>query len=498
MRFLLIILALCIAAGGANAMAPDTIVVMTGDSIQDAIDLADPGDTIEVRKGIYVENLVVETPGLTLKAKGATVDGAYEGPCFLVDAADVTIEGFRLINGMAGVYAHDVMSDIIGPADTPPYFPSTAHGLRVIDNEIYAAIPLGGILVRGEDVWIEGNTIVGAAGFGIFYELRDEGPESQGSRTFIMDNVVRHTKFAPIIEGDWDQPEYLPAGYGIAATGGRLDILGNHSEGNEFGGIAVEVWSEEIKGTEGPPFTRVIGNVTHYNGAEIGGMFIEEEQFLDPFYMNEDGIWIYDRFGFGTIVEKNITHKNGDDGIDLIGYGFVVRGNKASWNNDDGIEGEVGDSLFQKNVTWFNFDDGLVGRPYENDADGSPPTEGNRIMGNTSFNNSDEGIQFSGHDNYIYGNKANGNVQNGILVPWGEDVVIESNQADKNGHQGISNSGVMTDIMFNKAKRNGFGLGPDIAGQGDGFGTVGDWFGNQFDTGGQFSQDRCTDPMYDG
>ncbi len=54
------------AAAGAR-----TIKVSEGDSIQAAIDAADPGDTIKIKPGTYAENVLVTKNDITIKGSGA-------------------------------------------------------------------------------------------------------------------------------------------------------------------------------------------------------------------------------------------------------------------------------------------------------------------------------------------------------------------------------------------------------------------------------------------
>src|SRR3954464_15819403 len=55
-----------------GAQAKHGTVVGPGDSIQAAVDAADPGDTILVY-GTHRENVAVQTDGLTLRGIGATI-----------------------------------------------------------------------------------------------------------------------------------------------------------------------------------------------------------------------------------------------------------------------------------------------------------------------------------------------------------------------------------------------------------------------------------------
>src|SRR4051794_6876385 len=55
------------AAAGAR-----TIKVFEGDSIQAAIDAADPGDTIKIKPGTYAENLWVNKDDITIKGAGSS------------------------------------------------------------------------------------------------------------------------------------------------------------------------------------------------------------------------------------------------------------------------------------------------------------------------------------------------------------------------------------------------------------------------------------------
>src|SRR5262249_36518980 len=63
-----------VSSGSAQARA-GTRVVGPGDSIQAAIDTAQPGDTIIV-KGVHHENVAITTDGITLKGVGAVLEPA--------------------------------------------------------------------------------------------------------------------------------------------------------------------------------------------------------------------------------------------------------------------------------------------------------------------------------------------------------------------------------------------------------------------------------------
>lgn len=97
--------------GGANPRCDHT--VKAGESIQDAIDAADDGETICIEAGTYEESLnITRANGLTIRGAGSdavTIDASGE-PGYGVDGvfatdewgSDVTLEGFTLIGPQAG------------------------------------------------------------------------------------------------------------------------------------------------------------------------------------------------------------------------------------------------------------------------------------------------------------------------------------------------------------------------------------------------------------
>jgi parallel beta-helix repeat protein len=86
-------------------------------TIRDAVEAANPGDTIFVSEGTYAEGQIdIEKP-LTLLANGTvTVDGLQKGHVFYVTANDVTVNGFTILNTSSwwseysGVYLADVQN----------------------------------------------------------------------------------------------------------------------------------------------------------------------------------------------------------------------------------------------------------------------------------------------------------------------------------------------------------------------------------------------------
>ena len=102
--------------------APKIIEVGPGESIQAAINAADPGDIIQVASGIYPEDVIVNKNNLTLVGENSSTtiingSGAYYGYLVHVTADNVEISGFTVRNGKYrdGIYLSDSdYSTIVG------------------------------------------------------------------------------------------------------------------------------------------------------------------------------------------------------------------------------------------------------------------------------------------------------------------------------------------------------------------------------------------------
>ena len=71
----LVLAALALAATTAPASAHQSkVVVRPGESIQAAVDAADPGQTITVLAGTYRENVAITKDGIRLRGRGARLD----------------------------------------------------------------------------------------------------------------------------------------------------------------------------------------------------------------------------------------------------------------------------------------------------------------------------------------------------------------------------------------------------------------------------------------
>ncbi|TVR86722.1 MAG: HYR domain-containing protein, partial [Saprospirales bacterium] len=86
-----------------NCQNPDIVYNITQNSsfssIQTAIDLANPGDVIQVGTGTFVESIVIDKEGLTLQnGSWPVIDGGGNSTPVHITANNVTIQGFKVTN----------------------------------------------------------------------------------------------------------------------------------------------------------------------------------------------------------------------------------------------------------------------------------------------------------------------------------------------------------------------------------------------------------------
>ncbi len=145
----------CLWVGVCAMAQAATVSVRAGDSLQQAIAQARPGDVLEIGPGTYTGNFRIDKP-LTLRGAGRPVlSGAQQGDTLRVSATDVVIEGLivrdsggSLLEQNAGIY--------LQPG---------AHRAVVRDCDLVYNL-FGLWIEKANDVRVERNLIVGKRDFG--------------------------------------------------------------------------------------------------------------------------------------------------------------------------------------------------------------------------------------------------------------------------------------------------------------------------------------------
>lgn len=133
-RTLLAALALAVAAATLAAAVPAsaaTIDVFPGESIQDAVSAASPGDVIVVHAGVYNDVVSIKTDGITIQGEGATADGTVlMPPDSEVGRCGKGIAGFCMLGFRT---ADGVLSDVTISGFLVQDFPE--FGIVAVDTE---------------------------------------------------------------------------------------------------------------------------------------------------------------------------------------------------------------------------------------------------------------------------------------------------------------------------------------------------------------------------
>ena len=290
-------LTLLVASGlalavGVGSAAADSSVVEQGESIQKAINAADPGDTIVVR-GVHREDVVIRKDGIKLRGDDAVIEAPAKadspcsrafGPeaiCVLGDVnletfevkkrvKDVSVSGFTIRGFQEGELTFSI--DLTGTRD------ATVAGNRTIGNVA------GGVIVSGSiDTTVLENDVVG-------------NPNSSASGIFVEGSSV-NTK---VVKND--VRSYSEGENAIEV----VESLDTTIEGNDLVGNWVGVYIEEA------PETKVLSNDMSRTG--LIGTYVAGQKSEDAKVVGNDisggawGILVQDTHS-GSVLGNNV-HDN--------------------------------------------------------------------------------------------------------------------------------------------------------------------------------------------
>ncbi len=271
-----------LACAAPLALAAATWTVQPGQAIQPAIDRAAAGDVVEVLRGQYPGNLVIDKP-LTLRGVDRpTVSGGLQGDTIRVRAPDVTIEGLivrdsgdSLLAQNAGIYlspgSHravvrrtDLVYNLFG------LWIEKADGVRIEDNLIVGKRDYGSSQ-RGNGVQLYNTRGARIVGNNISF-VRDALYVDVSHDAVFRGNRLHHSRYGTHYMNSYrnlweDNDSYSNRG-GLALMEVRDQVIrNNRAWGNADHGIMLRTLQDSV----------IENNVVAGNGR---GLFIYDVEYV--------------------------------------------------------------------------------------------------------------------------------------------------------------------------------------------------------------------------
>lgn len=480
------VLAVAILTVAPRVEAFDTLTVNAGESIREAIIASSPGDTIRVKKGVYRPNImeadgnpgiIVDVADITLIGDGAVIDGDYQGDGFRVTASGVTIRGFTIVNCLDGIFGSGVEDDA-----------GTLFGVTITRNRVEACSDVGIELIEVEGAVVTHNIVEDCAGKGILVRSTlnpiasvdvsrnrarfngDDGIAVRAASARVESNTADHNNDDGIDVGLF--PSF---GDGIEETLPTTLIKGNTAKYNAENGIEID-----DEGGQGGETTRNNCSFNGHDGISYESGAVEMDGLEEP---NGE---------FDHTLSRNTLNHNNRNGMDVLGTDVLVERNRADANGQSGYVLSDGGNIASGNRATNNgqFGMNLGGEALISDSVPDGPDGGKDpvvAVNNRLTNNGLDGLFIDIDFAFAIENRCERNRADGIRVTESTNLVrLVENRCFRNISEGISNSGMNTDIEDNSTGGNALGAGVDIAGAGNGSGTVNDFFGNT-GTGGELA-----------